>query len=296
MVLGIIIIVLHLICILVIYIAGKNGLLRVEPRILPLIFWLPVIGELCVLTLEICYRTKAISHKDIGVEKLKYNNELHKNLLSVEQISDDKIVPMEEAFLINDAKLRRELILDLLKKDPDQYVDILQKAKTNEDADVVHYASTAIMELHTQYDLRIQSMEHRYKLNPDSLELLEEFINLLEEYLSHGLAEGRRLELVQSQYIQLLEKKVRKVGDSESYEQLIISEMKHNNETRAFRYIQEMKQKWPGREDGWLLEIQYYAKKKQGSKLRETIEEMEAKGIYLSSHGKEVVGFWSKNG
>lgn len=265
-----------------------------DSRFLPVIFWLPIVGELCVLVLEIGSRSHLLSPRALGLEKMKQNNMLHENLLLAKQGEEDPVVPIEEAFLLNDAKLRREMILDLLKKNPAQHLDILQKAKTNDDTEVVHYASTAIMELYNEYDLRIQEMEQRYRNQREDPQVLEDYIDLLEEYMGHGLAEGRRLELVRSQYTHLLQKKVKESGDSESYRRLIQGEIASHQEAEAYRLIEEMKRKWPRREDPWLLLIEYYAQEKQGDKLKQTLQEMKEKKIYLSSAGKRTVAFWSE--
>ena len=73
---------------------------------------------------------------------------------------DEKIVPLEEALLINKPGVRRELIMDVLNDDPEEYMDILKQARMNEDVEVVHYAITAMVELSKEYDFRLQKLEN----------------------------------------------------------------------------------------------------------------------------------------
>ncbi|MDD3339442.1 MAG: hypothetical protein PHS82_11360 [Lachnospiraceae bacterium] len=288
----IIIIILHFICIAVLYMAGKNQILRMDIRLLPVLFWLPILGECCAVMVEAAYRLRLIRQKEIGMEKMQYNDRRHQNLLSMDEISDEEVVPAEEAFRINESKMRRELILDLLKKDPKQYIGLLQEARMNDDVDVVHYAATAIMELNNEYDIRIQEMEHLYANDQEDQEVLEAYIELLHEYLEHKLIEGQRLQMIRNQYSQLLQKKIAAGGTREDYRWLIDNELQMEHYEEAYEAIQQMKTRWPGNEEPWLLLITYYAKQKKGKDIRQVIRQMQEQDIYLSSNGKEVVEFW----
>ena len=64
---------------------------------------------------------------DIDVEKLKLDSELYRSIV-VDEKRSDMTVPMEEALLINSARERRTLIMDVLNDNPGDYVELLQKA------------------------------------------------------------------------------------------------------------------------------------------------------------------------
>ena len=44
-------------------------------------------------------------------------------------------------------ELRRELIMNVLNDNPEEYVELLKQARMNEDVEVVHYAITAMVEV-----------------------------------------------------------------------------------------------------------------------------------------------------
>ena len=74
--------------------------------------------------------------------------------------------------MINEPRVRRELIMDVLNDDPEEYMDLLKQARMNEDVEVVHYAITAMVELSKEYDFRLQKMEKLYAaLPPNSVTL-----------------------------------------------------------------------------------------------------------------------------
>lgn len=81
---------------------------------------------------------------------------IYKNIFQAVSDTDKKIVPLEEALLINEPGVRRELIMDVLNDDPEEYMDLLKQARMNEDVEVVHYAITAMVELSKEYDFRLQ--------------------------------------------------------------------------------------------------------------------------------------------
>ena len=47
--------------------------------------------------------------------------------------------------------------MDILNDDPSKYIELLEKARMNEDVEVVHYAITAMVELSKDYDSKLQT-------------------------------------------------------------------------------------------------------------------------------------------
>ena len=81
--------------------------------------------------------------------------------------SDRNIVPLEEVLLIDEAAMRRDLIMNVLNDDPENYIDMLKQARMNDDVEVVHYAITGMVELSKEYESRLQKIEYRYAKEPE---------------------------------------------------------------------------------------------------------------------------------
>ena len=128
--------------------------------------------------------------RQAGVEKLKVKEELYKNIF-VTQDASEQIVPLEDALLLNQPGVRRELIMDVLNDDPGEYMELLKKARMNDDVEVVHYAITAMVELSKDYDYRLQQIERRYARQPEDPAVLAEYCDFLEEYLEQGILEAQ---------------------------------------------------------------------------------------------------------
>ena len=103
----------------------------------------------------------------------RVNEEIYKNNIRAASDTDKKVVPLEEALLINEPELRRELIMDVLNDNPEEYMDLLKQARMNEDVEVVHYAITAMVELSKEYDFRMQKLEKLYAASPNDPEILK---------------------------------------------------------------------------------------------------------------------------
>lgn len=147
------------------------------------------------------------TQKEIGLGKMKVNEEIYKNIFSGNAQRGKEVVPLEEALLINSPSQRRKLMMDVLYDNPEEYIDLLYEARRNDDVEVVHYATTAMAELSKEYDLKLQKMEHDYAKNPEDVKLLTDYCSLLEKYISLGLVKGQPLVLQRNQYRQLLEKR-----------------------------------------------------------------------------------------
>ena len=90
---------------------------------------------------------------------MKVNEEIYKNIFQSGTEQEGNIVPLEEALIVNEPELRRELIMNVLNDNPEEYVELLKQARMNEDVEVVHYAITAMVELSKEYDSKLQELE-----------------------------------------------------------------------------------------------------------------------------------------
>lgn len=285
--------ILHLLICLILYLLGRTGVLRCGGMVFVLAFLVPVFGLACLLILEIRSRGKQQIKEEVGIEKLKVNDEVHKSILMEEDPAESRVVPLEEALLINDPSLRRELMMEIMYSNPDDYVEQLQEARMNDDTEVVHYAVTALAELQKDYDLRFQELQRRMEEEPDDKEILEEYLELLDQYLGSGLLEGNARELQLRNYSDLLGDKLERDGDNlRLYEKKIQADLMSGEYNQAYEDISRVLEIWPKSEKGYLFLIQYYASVKNRHGITETIGLLERRNIHLSAEGRGIVRFW----
>ena len=154
--LGLLFLVLHLALCGALWLLARSRALEVEGYFLPVALLVPVWGPLCVVLLHTSHRLTGGQLLDQTLEKLRVNEEIHKNILVVENEEEDTVVPLEEALLVNSPAQKRKLILSVLTDDPAGYYDLLQQARMDDDSEVVHYASTALAQISKEADLKLQ--------------------------------------------------------------------------------------------------------------------------------------------
>lgn len=285
--------IIHIFLCVLLYFLVRAEFLKCQGMVMTIVWLVPIWGLCCFLILEIRSRGNQEQLEKISIEKLKVNDEVHRSILMEEELPESKIVPLEEALLINNAAARRELLMDIMYADPGNYVQQLQEARMNNDAEVVHYAVTALAELQKEYDIRFQDLDRKLGENPDDDEILDEYLDLAENYLRSGLLEGNTRSVQLHNYSSLIEKKkARKGDDIRLYHKRAEAGLYLEEYETARQEIEKMLSLWPNDEAGYLLMIKYYSALRDRKGIEKTIEIMDKKEIHLSSKGRNAVRFW----
>ena len=173
---------------------------------------------------------------------------------------------------------------------------MLQKAKNSDDTEVIHYATTMMMEVMTEYEKQLQSYEKAHKRRPDDKEILSEYIKVYLEFMKTGLVSGSLTGIYAQQIAELLSEYYEKFGISRSFlfaeienllylkryepaeEKLKIAENRYANEADVYRLYGEL----------------YYDKKDYAS-LKKMIEKVKSEHIYLDRESREWLRFWDES-
>ena len=285
--------VIHLLVCLLVFIGIKTRVLTVHKYMFFVALLLPVWGVLILLVLHFQIAFDATDSAEIGVEKLKLESELYKSV-TVDEKKADNAIPIEEALLINSARERRSIIMDVLNDNPGDYVEFLQKAGNNDDTEVVHYAVTAMVEISKENDSMLQSLEEEYAANPDDMDVLSRYIDFLWSCLSQNLMQGQVEVMNRELFCTLMSKKIEVDGGINDYARLAENELKRKNYELAGEIIDRMGERWPDSEEYVLLRIQYLAALGKGSEIQEFVSETENSHMYISSKTKEALAFWAR--
>ncbi|MBP3803454.1 MAG: hypothetical protein J6I76_06055 [Oribacterium sp.] len=224
--------------------------------------------------------------------------DITKSIVMDEDDVREKVVPLEEALVINDTATRRELLIDVLYSDPEGYVPQLFNAKQNGDTEVVHYAATALTEIMKKFDLEFQDIMKRKSAAPLDEELDVEYRKLLERYISSGLLEGDGLKNQLKKYSGLLKKELSKNsvrGKWTLINKKADADLKLHDQDALDEDIKYMKERWPEREGTYVAMLQSAILRKDRKEIRRTVSEIDEKGIYLSTELKSLVRFWGED-
>lgn len=289
---GIVLLIIHLIVCICIWIGIRTQLLKVKKYLMVPVIFVPFWGALCMLLLHLQVLVKVENSRTVGVEKLRVNEEIYKNYFQSREENESDIVPLEEALLINEPELRRQLIMNILNDNPSRYTELLEKARMNEDVEVVHYAITAMVELSKDYDSKLQTMERIYAAAPDDPTVLDEYCAFMEEYLQQGLMEKQMEQMQRNQYTELLRKKIQNKKDLHSCICLTDNLMRLEEFIAVQEVLNFIDQNWHRSEKYWVKRVQYLAEQKNGKEIQKVLKQMKEEHIYLSSKSKEVLSLW----
>lgn len=282
----------HLLVCLLVFIGIKIRFLSVHKYMFFVALLIPLWGVLIVLILHFQIAFDATDSAEIGVEKLKLESELYKSV-TVDEKKADTAIPIEEALLINSARERRSIIMDVLNDNPGDYVEFLQKAGNNDDTEVVHYAVTAMVEISKENDYMLQKLDVEHTANPDDIGILTNYIDFLWNCLTQNLMQGQVEVMNRELFAQLMTKKIAIEDNINDYSRLAENELKRKNYDAAGDAINRMGEKWPEAEEYILLRIQFLASLGKGREIQDFVKETENSHIYMSSKTKEALAFWA---
>jgi tetratricopeptide (TPR) repeat protein len=205
------------------------------------------------------------------------------------------VVPLEEAIYINDAKTRRDFMMDIIGQDPAEYIELLKKAKFNDDVEVIHYASTAIMEIQRKYELTLHKKEAKLADNPDDVELLDSYNLSLKNYIGSGLIEEKLLTIQRSRYLESLKKRMTLPPvERETYYEMADNLLEMNQIADAEVILNKALQRWPMDETFWMLQMKLCHQTGNTEKRNQVITTLSHSRRHMSAETREALGFWNR--
>lgn len=277
-----------------IFILFRISYLRTE-HIIPLCL-IPIFGPILALVIEFMNLTRKQGTGKPGLETLGLDDDiLWTTLTNVQEKGD--LVPLEEAVLINEVKIRRRSMLETLYADPLKYLSVLNTAKYNEDIETSHYATTTISKAQKDYQLSIQKYAVELERQPNDLVVLDAYVDALGKYIQSGLLEENLLRNLRIVYSQVLDKKLaRERKDKQTLVEKLRNAVELHDFTCAYDVGRLLKEYWPEDEQTWIEILRVCVEGKDGTALKRTIEEIQNRKIIWTDHGRELVNLWVKGG
>lgn len=297
----------HIVICLFVAIGSHAGKFNARIPYLPLVFCLPVLGVL-IFMLEENRASKPegdleeIALESVGLSDVKYER--------IQMDSADNAfgaVPLEEAMMINEASIRRALMKDVINTGSSKYVDILQEAAGDRDTELAHYATTSMMELQSEYEKDIRSMEPDAKQFLKNENIQQRYEKSLCKYVESGLLSGGVLEIYRTKRKECLKHllNLKETDHHNRYLLLYLENMLGNDklagkndldedEKREIKiYLDEAKSLMPQEEKVCFLMVRYFQLTKQADKIRPYVSDIQNSEVYLSSAGQTWFAFWS---
>ena len=282
---------LGLACIYAILIITRRSSLSLA-NLLP-IFCIPLFGITSAIIADAIFFTKKEElETENPIETLSLTEDIYwKSIKNRDQAQN--VVPLEEALIINDRQTRKKLIFETLLEDPMKNLDILLLARENTDADTAHYANTTIAKVQRDFQLKIQKLAFDFESDPNNIDVLNEYIETLGNFINSGLSESFLLVRQRIIFANLLDKKISLEGwDKNTLIQKIINSLELKDIITATEANDILKQNLPDDEQTWINALRISVAGHDALRLRATIAEIKEKQIEWSTNGKEQIKAW----
>lgn len=255
---------------------------------------IPYVGFILLLSILICKKLVSTDH---GIEVLKRENKYEKSVSllvrSAELDHKKDLIPVEEALILNNNSIKRDLIKDVLKKDTYRYRNILLNALMDEDTETSHYAATAITQMKGKLTILIQKFEVEYEKNPKNQENADMFLKSIKDYIESNIVDSREVIKLKYMYKGLLEEYKQNFEFTVDYfDELIKTCINLKEYKKALEYNYEFKEQFKDNIRPYilLLEIYYYLKDKES--FNNVILEIRNSNLKLDNNSLDLLRFW----
>lgn len=208
---------------------------------------------------------------------------------------EKNIVPFTDALYLNSSVLRRQLLIDMLKKQQHVRQDVLKQALQNDDSETAHYAAVAIQKSKSDTMRAIQKLEEQVKQTPEDIVLLYELKNELMSAIELEFIDEVTQHQLRQRYIQVLWEIVTQAPtrDFKIYQEIVVQkELLGEVDEELDQLSEDVHTYFPSTEEAYLLSMKIAYLRKNQMMLQSVLSNLRASSIQLSPAGLEKLRFW----
>ena len=289
------VVLIHLIICIVIFLLMKQGKIKSSMVVYPAVVLVPVCGLVLLVIEEYRARNTKQKERQVGVESFKISDIRYKRIEVDDDSNETITVPLEEAISVNNASVRRKLMMDILHRNPEEYIELLQMTRTADDTELTHYATTTMMEIQNKYELEIHKLSEEIKENPKELQVLKKYRKVLLKYIDSGLISGKILEIYRAQLDDILRKLCEMLPENRVYFQdYIRNQIALGKNDNIDGQIMDMINRWPDEVQVYQIYVEFLWKSNRGDEIPGVLNRLKEGNVYLSSEGKAWLEFWEQ--
>ncbi len=288
------VVLIHLIICIVIFLLMKQGKIKSSMVVYPAVVLVPVCGLVLLVIEEYRVRNTKQKERQVGVESFKISDIRYKRIVVDDDSNETITVPLEEAISVNNASVRRKLMMDILHRNPEEFIELLQMTRTADDTELTHYATTTMMEIQNKYELEIHKLSEEIKENPKELQVLKKYRKVLLKYIDSGLISGKILEIYRAQLDDILRKLCEMLPENRVYFQDYIRNQIALGKNNIDGQIMDMINRWPDEVQVYQIYVEFLWKSNRGDEIPGVLNRLKEGNVYLSSEGKAWLEFWEQ--
>jgi hypothetical protein len=214
-------------------------------------------------------------------------------ILKPEFHKETSVVPITDMLILNNHHLKRTAMLNLLKSDTIENVDILSNALLNEDSETAHYAASAIVEIKRKMLNSIHTLEKLSEIDRPELKTLISYANALRRYIYSNLLDDQSKKIYMYKYSFLLEKLIEHLPQQKSnYIEKINCDIQLNEFEKVENVCKMFIRYCGNEEEAYFMSMKYYYLLKDKENLRGVLNQLKSSSIKISPDGMKVLRFW----
>lgn len=255
----------------------------------------PGMGLFCYLfsyLLSLLFRNQEMDYDNLSMDKTK-----KEFLQMVDKERELETLPMEEVLTVSVEKDRRRAMLNMLKMDVSEKLNLMRKAVENEDSETSHYAAAALTDEFNKFNLELNDLQVKYDNDRTDEKGNMEFMDAVVRILKSGGLLGVEETKYDYMFMNLFYNLEKNHPDSiteEYYEMMVKALQKMGKTAEAEKWAEISLERQPDNEQSYLnvLFMKYILGKEED--FREVLDKLIKSNISLSNKGLDIVRFWLK--
>lgn len=259
------------------------------------VLFIPLFGFIYFFFVFILKKFFSKSNNGLAEYEKYIKNDVHNQL--IRRLNIDKeinIVPVNEALIINESKIKRNLLIDLVKDSKINHIELLKKALENNDTETSHYAAVAIAEVKKQFETSLYNLSYIYEQDKTNVQTLISYVDLLKNYLQSTLLDETMYLKIKDSYSKKLSELLNLYTENEQYFiDKINCDMELNNFLSAGEYCKMFLTIYKNSEESYLMCMKFYYTLKDYQNFKKTFNLLKKSKIKLSNKGLNLIRFWN---
>ena len=252
-----------------------------------IVFLLPGAGFLVVCITRLLYSLRFMQSR-IDPHKLMNSNNVFTNLISY----DENVIPLHDTFLVDDVQVKRKVFLDAVKQNVLDNPKVLRMATYDADREIAYYAVSMISGHIEELEGKLAELEAvlRQEAAPEKV---REYVGLLADYLSQDFVDALTKREKGRIYVEVLARLLQEEPDNDGYMQAKINqEILLEDYGEAERDCHAFQQRFPDREEPYLLYMKLYHAMRRPELLQDKLAELKGSRARLSPEARRILRYW----
>ena len=226
-----------------------------------------------------------------------YEREPQRGLISLEPLAyQADIVPLQDTYLLGDARLRRRLFTDAIKQEVVNNEAVLRQAVHDKDREIAYYAVSLMTARTEKLAAELYALEQRLQAaGADDEPLLRRYVETLEAFLASGSGDEASRREKRGALLSALAALAKAHPESTLYfEQALRQLLASGAYEQAEAVLRDYAKQHPGEEGPCLFALRLAFARRQPERMAAAVQALKALPCRLSADALAAIRYWDR--